>query len=125
MKKLSLVLLTTLAISTATFAQAKKVTAQTKEVKVKEEVKIYNPDADAKADITAAVAKAKKEKKHVFIQVGGNWCSWCIAFHHLVDNTPALKAYLNDHYETVLVNYSKENKNEAIMASLGYPGRFG
>jgi len=125
MKKLSLVLLATLAISTATFAQAKKVTAQTKEVKVKEEVKIYNPDADAKADITAAVAKAKKEKKHVFIQVGGNWCSWCIAFHHLVDNTPALKAYLNDHYETVLVNYSKENKNEAIMASLGYPGRFG
>ncbi|MGY0039273.1 thioredoxin family protein [Pedobacter sp. NJ-S-72] len=125
MKKLSLILLATLAISTATFAQTKKAKAVKEVVKTKEEVKIYNPDADAKADITAAVAKAKKDKKNVFIQVGGNWCSWCIAFHHLVDNTPALKTYLNDHYEVVLVNYSKENKNEAIMASLGYPGRFG
>jgi thioredoxin-related protein len=123
--KLSLILLATLAISTSTFAQTKKAKAVKEVVKTKEEVKIYNPGADAKADITAAVAKAKKEKKNVFIQVGGNWCSWCIAFHHLVDNTPALKTYLNDHYEVVLVNYSKENKNDAIMASLGYPGRFG
>jgi len=119
MKKLSVILLAILSISTATFAQTKKVTAP------KEEVKIYNPEADAKADIAAAVAKAKKEKKNVFIQVGGNWCPWCIAFHDLVANTPVLKMYLNDHYETVLVNYSKENKNEEIMAGLGYPGRFG
>ncbi len=123
MKKLALILLATLAISTVTFAQEHK----------KEEVKIYNPNADARADIDAAVSRAKKEKKHVFIQVGGNWCPWCIAFHNLVNETPALKAFLNDHYETVLLNYSKENKkkyfpenkNEAVMASLSYPGRFG
>lgn len=119
MKLFSLLLVALLTFSTASFAQDQKT-----EVK-KEEVKIYNPNADAKADIAAAVSRAKKSKKHVFIQAGGNWCSWCIAFHHLVDNTPELKTYLNDNYETVLLNYSKENKNEAEFAKLGYPGRFG
>lgn len=88
-------------------------------------VNIYNPKADAKADIDAAVAKAKKEGKHVFIQVGGNWCGWCILFHKLVDATPELKSYLHTNYETVLVNYSQENKNTEVLAGLGYPGRFG
>lgn len=112
MKRLLIVAL--LAITTATFAQEKK-----------EAVKIYNPGANARADIDAAVAKAKKAGKHVFIQVGGNWCGWCILFHKLVDATPELKNYLATNYETVLVNYSQENKNEAVMASLGFPGRFG
>jgi thioredoxin-related protein len=99
--------------------------AQTETAPEKKTVEIYNPKANAQADINAAVAKAKKEKKHVFIQVGGNWCVWCIRFHDLVAQTPELKEYLNKNYETVLVNWSPENKNEAVMKKLGYPGRFG
>lgn len=114
MKKLALLLFAFVTISISSFAQD-----------AKEAVKIYNPAANAQADLDAAVAKAKKEGKHVFVQVGGNWCSWCIAFHNLVDNTPELKKLLNDNYETVLINYSKENKNEAVLAKLQYPGRFG
>lgn len=91
----------------------------------KEAVHIYNPQANAQADIDAAVSKAKKANKHVFIQVGGNWCGWCILFHDLVKATPELKGYLDNNYETVLVNYSPENKNEAVLKKLGYPGRFG
>lgn len=91
----------------------------------KEAIKIYNPQADAAKDIAVAVAKAKKGGKHVFIQVGGNWCVWCIAFHKLVDSTPELKSLLHDNYEVVLVNYSPENKNEAVLAGLSYPQRFG
>lgn len=120
MKRLILVLFTFLMSSFVALAQDKK------ELKAPSDaVSIYNPKADAKAAIDAAVAKAKQGGKHVFIQVGGNWCSWCIAFHKLVDATPELKGYLNSNYETVLVNYSPENKNPAVMASLGYPGRFG
>ncbi|ALL04206.1 hypothetical protein AQ505_01065 [Pedobacter sp. PACM 27299] len=114
MKKLTLLLFAFITISISTFAQD-----------TKEAVKIYNPAANAQADLDAAIAKAKKEGKHVFVQVGGNWCSWCIAFHNLVDHTPELKKLLNDNYETVLINYSKENKNEAVLAKLQYPGRFG
>jgi thioredoxin-related protein len=113
MKKLFPLLLTLL-ISTSLFAQT-----------TKQPVTIYNPKADAQAEINAAVAKAKKENKHVFIQIGGNWCSWCILFHDLVKATPELKGYLEQNYETVLVNYSPENKNEAVLKKLNYPGRFG
>lgn len=104
-------------IGSAAFAQ----TAAPK----KEAVHIYNPQANAQADIDAAVAKAKKENKHVFIQVGGNWCIWCIRFHDLVNATPELKNFLNANYETVLLNWSPENKNEAVLRKLSYPGRFG
>ncbi|MGV3547663.1 MAG: thioredoxin family protein [Pedobacter sp.] len=88
-------------------------------------IKIYNPAANAQAEIDAAAAKAKKENKHVFVQVGGNWCVWCIRFHNLVEETPELKNYLNTNFETVLVNYSPENKNEAVLKKLKNPGRFG
>ncbi|KQC01536.1 thioredoxin family protein [Pedobacter sp. Hv1] len=111
-----IILFAVLFISAAAFAQAPV---------TKEAVHIYNPKANAQADINTAVAKAKKEGKHVFVQVGGNWCIWCIRFHDLVNATPELKNYLNNNYETVLLNYSPENKNEAILKKLNYPGRFG
>lgn len=113
MKRL-IVLITAVLLSTLSFAQTKK-----------EEVHIYNPKANAQADIDAAVAKAKKEGKHVFVQVGGNWCVWCIRFHDLVDSTPELKKFLTDNYEVVLVNFSPENKNEVLLKKLSNPGRFG
>jgi thioredoxin-related protein len=113
MKKL-ITLCIALLITSAAYSQA-----------TKEAVHIYDPKANAEADINAAVAKAKKENKHVFVQVGGNWCIWCIRFHALVDSVPALKTYLNTNYETVMLNWSPENKNEAILKKYNYPGRFG
>lgn len=120
MKKLALVLLAAMAFSAPSIAQERTPAAA-----AKQEVHIYNPDADARADIDAAVKRAKQQKKHVFIQIGGNWCIWCLYFHNLVESTPELKAFLNNNYETVLVNYSKGHENAAVLASLGYPGRFG
>lgn len=120
MKQSIIALFALILISGSVLAQEKKDAAQKPAA-----VNLYNPQANAKADIAAAVAKAKKADKHVFLQVGGNWCGWCIAFHKLVEETPELKEYLNANYETVLVNYSQENKNAAVLAELGYPGRFG
>jgi len=86
---------------------------------------IYHPEADAKADIANAVQKAKKEGKNVLLQLGGNWCSWCILFDKLVNSTDSLKTFRDQNYVMLHVNYSPENKNEAVFASLGYPQRFG
>ena len=87
--------------------------------------KLYNPDADAKKEIKEAVMKAAKQHKHVFLQVGGNWCIWCTRFHNLVEKNDTLKRLLQDNYVVVPVNYSPENKNETVLAELGYPQRFG
>lgn len=87
--------------------------------------KPYNPNADAKKDLATAIAKAKQEKKHVFVQIGGNWCKWCLAFNNLVNTNTELKQLLEQNYEVVHLNYSKENKNLDVLAKLKHPERFG
>lgn len=94
-------------------------------ISAQEKPAVYNVHADAAADVAAAVKKAKAEKKHVLLQLGGNWCVWCLRFHKLVNENDTLNKAMNDNYVVVHVNYSKENKNEALLAKLGYPQRFG
>ncbi|MBA3827428.1 MAG: thioredoxin family protein [Taibaiella sp.] len=86
---------------------------------------IYHPDADAAKEIKAAVAKAGAENKHVLLQVGGNWCIWCMRFNDLVTSDFAINHLLAVNYVVVHVNYSPENTNDKVLASLGYPQRFG
>lgn len=86
---------------------------------------LYNPSADAKADIAAAVKKAAVENKHVFLQLGGNWCGWCILYNNLVTTNDTLETYMDKNYVTVHINYSQENFNDEVFKSLGYPQRFG
>lgn len=90
-----------------------------------QDVKLYHPQADAAKDIKLAVAKAAKEGKHVMLQIGGNWCVWCLRFNQLVNKNDTLRTAQNAGFIVVHVNYSKENENEAVLASLGYPQRFG
>jgi thioredoxin-related protein len=85
----------------------------------------YNPKADAKKEINAAIAKAKKEGKHVLIQVGGNWCPWCIKMHKLLHSDKELNSALNSNYIYVTLNYSPDNYNERLMKQYEYPNRFG
>ena len=87
--------------------------------------KIYNEDADAKADIAAAVQKAKAENKHVLVKIGGNWCGWCKILHKVFRDNGEIATALKTNYVLVHVNYSKKNKNPEIMKTLGYPQRFG
>jgi len=89
------------------------------------QVTIYDPKADAIADLIKAIEKAKVEGKHVFVQVGGNWCPWCVKFHGLTDTNAVVKAALEKNFVVVRVNYSKENKNEAALEQLEFPQRFG
>ncbi|SKA23436.1 Thioredoxin-like [Chitinophaga eiseniae] len=86
---------------------------------------IYNPAADAKADIAAAVKKAARENKHVLVQIGGNWCIWCKRLYKFVEDDAELKAAMNKDYVVYHLNYSKENKNLPILKELGFPQRFG
>jgi thioredoxin-related protein len=90
-----------------------------------EKPKIYNPAADAKADIQTAINKASAENKHVLLQIGGNWCPWCIKLHKVFNTEQKIDSVLKADYVFVLVNYSKENKNPEVMESLEFPQRFG
>jgi len=93
---------------------------ETKEVK-----KIYNPTANAKEDISKAIQKAKDEGKHVFIQIGGNWCPWCLLFHAFINDDAEIKKMIEDNYVFTLLNYSQENKNIELLTKYNNPGRMG
>lgn len=88
--------------------------------------KPYDPKADAEKDIQNLIAKAKKEKKNIMIQAGGNWCIWCLRFNNFVQTTPELKQIVDDNYLYYHLNYSPDNKNEKVFSKYGNPGdKFG
>lgn len=87
--------------------------------------KLYNPEANAKKEIAEAVKQAKESDKHVLIQVGGNWCIWCARFNDFVTNDKSLDSLMNANYVVYHLNYSKENKNQELLAMYEFPQRFG
>ena len=90
-----------------------------------EKVKLYNPKENAEKNIEKAKAIAKANKKHIFIQGGGNWCGWCIKFHNFIKEDEELKAAFEEKFVAVKLNYSPENKNEALFKKYGNAQRFG
>lgn len=86
---------------------------------------IYNPNANAGEDISFAIKTAKEQNKHVFIQIGGNWCPWCLKLHEFYQNDIQIDSVMKADFVTVLVNYSRENKNLDVMQTLQFPQRFG
>jgi thioredoxin-related protein len=86
---------------------------------------LYHPEDNGKKEIETAVKKAKMEGKHVLLQIGGNWCKWCIEFNRFVHEDFQLDSLVNSNYVVYHLNYSKENKNEELLKELGFPQRFG
>jgi thioredoxin-related protein len=88
-------------------------------------VKLYDPALDGMKQISAAISQAKAGGKHVLVQYGGNWCSWCRKFDAYCKADTAISKIINDNYVPIKLNYSPENKNDASNIFLGNPMRFG
>ena len=86
---------------------------------------IYNPSADAMAEIISAISLAKETDGHVFVKVGGNWCGWCKMYAKFTGADKDIMRVMEDEYVFLLVNWSTENKNPDAMSYLGNPERFG
>jgi thioredoxin-related protein len=88
----------------------------------------FDPARDAAADIRVAIGEAQRSGKRVLLDVGGEWCIWCHRLDTLFVTNASLMEYRDRHYVTVKVNYSRENKNEAVLAAYpkipGYPHLF-
>lgn len=89
------------------------------------EVNVYDPARDAAADIRLALASARKDGKHVLLEVGGAWCIWCKILDRYFEDNPDLLALRKASYVMVKVNFSKENENAAVLGKYpkasGYP----
>jgi thiol:disulfide interchange protein len=91
-------------------------------------VTAFDPARDAAADVDAAIAEAKRTGKRVLIDVGGEWCIWCKRLDQFFQDHNDVANFLTRKYVTVKVNYSRENKNEAVLSRYpkvaGYPHLF-
>ncbi|MDZ4666479.1 MAG: thioredoxin family protein [bacterium] len=86
---------------------------------------LYHPNADAKKEIKEALVQSKKGGKHVILQIGGNWCKWCLEFNRFLHADSQLDSMVSTNFVYYHLNYSKENKNEDLLAKYGFPQRFG
>ena len=111
MERLILLILSILIISNV-------VLAQNTAVQIKE--KLYSPLANAKVDIANALKKAESEGKHVLIQIGGNWCGWCILLDRKLNSNDTLKSALMNNfivYHLGIYSFFISNVNKKIFYS--------
>ncbi|MGN6291534.1 MAG: thioredoxin family protein [Chitinophagaceae bacterium] len=86
---------------------------------------LYKPEENAEKEIAKAIKEAKAKGKHVFIQIGGNWCIWCMRFNNFVTENKSIDSLVKANYVEYHLNWSKENTNSKILARYGFPQRFG
>ena len=85
----------------------------------------FDPTRDARADLDAAIKAAAISGKNIVLDVGGEWCPWCVFMDKFFYQNPEIDKLREASYVWVKVNFSKENKNEAFLAAYppaaGYP----
>ena len=69
---------------------------------------IYDPGADVKAQIAAAVKSAGAENKNIILMFGGNWCPWCHRLHALFQADAQVKKVLAERYILLLVDVGEK-----------------
>jgi thiol:disulfide interchange protein len=82
----------------------------------------YDEAANADAQVAAAFARAQKSHKRVLIDLGGNWCVDCLILANFV-RLPEMRRFMAAHYEEVLVDVGRFNRNLQIPARFGITKR--
>ena len=85
---------------------------------------IYDESADGAKQIEEALARVKKENKHVLLMFGANWCGWCHRLHKLFDSNAQIAAKLKQDFVLVLIDVNK-NHNADLNQRYGNPTQFG
>ena len=95
--------------------------------------RVYNEQIDPLEQIDAALLQAKSEGKFVIVQLGGNWCPWCLRFADFITNNEEISQLVAQNFVYIHVNYHPRKSKEAgkaeqtaeLLKRLGNPARFG
>ncbi len=75
------------------------------------EAKLYDAARDARADVSAALTRAKASNKRVILVMGANWCHDSKALAGWFESV-RFKAMLTPKYEVVYIDVGKPQKRE-------------
>jgi thiol-disulfide isomerase/thioredoxin len=81
---------------------------------------VYDESADARADIAAAVAKARVDGKRILVVFGANWCGDCLALDGRFHEPPA-GPIVGANFHVVHVDIGRGNKNVDLAAKYEIP----
>jgi thiol:disulfide interchange protein len=87
--------------------------------------RIFDPTVDPAFEVAHDSRIAMREHKNLLLDVGGNWCVWCLVLDRALHTDLGLRRQLASSYLLVHVNVSPENLNSGFMArfpaATGYP----
>lgn len=105
------------------FGQGKLKTAVEKNKKQSSAAKLerekFDPLRNPKNDLQAAVVKAQQENKRIILDIGGEWCSWCLLMDKFLAANADLKNLRDENFVWLKINFSPENENKEFLAT--YP----
>ena len=88
----------------------------------------FDPARNPFDDLKAAIETASKENKRIILDVGGEWCGWCIYMDKFIFQHPELTKLHDENYVWVKINMSEENENVPFLGAYpeisGYPHLF-
>lgn len=88
-------------------------------------VDVFDPGRDGEKDVAEAVAEARRTGRHVIVDVGGTWCSWCRLMDKFFADNRSLVEMRNRRYVWVKVNFTPGTKTQEFLskypAAPGYP----
>jgi len=80
---------------------------------------VYDEAADAKVDVTAALARAKAENRRVLVVWGANWCGWCVKLADVFVQDKDIARKLQYEYDVVKVDVGNFDKHMELAAAFG------
>lgn len=92
--------------------------------------KVYNENIDPIKQIEQAISKASKSQKNIIVQLGGNWCIWCLRFADFICKDVDIKTIIDKNYEYIHVNIPRRGTPQyeasaPLQKRLNNAGRFG
>jgi len=78
----------------------------------------YDPRRDPEKDLDAARGEAKKAGKNIFVEVGGEWCTWCHILDRFFHEHPNLEALRNKNYVPMKVSIEPGESQPRVFLSL-------
>lgn len=103
-------------------------TIENKKVENNLEREKFDPTRNASADLADAVTQAQTSGKRIILDVGGEWCIWCVITDKFFIANSDLAKLRDENFIWLKINFSEENKNEEFLATYpkvtGYPHLF-
>ncbi|MEO7538999.1 MAG: thioredoxin family protein [Pyrinomonadaceae bacterium] len=85
----------------------------------------FDPKRDPKMDLDKAMVKAAKSGKRIILDIGGEWCGWCVYMDRFFYQNADIAKLRDKNFVWVKVNFSDENENPAFLSAFpvreGYP----